>query len=92
MRALHLSRLALAALPLPPRALPRAAATLLLAFKASFSNGNTLLASWTGADPCAGWRGVVCKSGSIVRINLSGVGLSGAMQAWELPDTLRILL
>lgn len=36
-------------------------AALLLDFKAAFSNGDAVLASWTpGSDPC-GWQGVSCN-------------------------------
>lgn len=42
-------------------------AELLLAFKASFSNGGTVLADWTaGGNPCVGWYGVSCSSGGRV--------------------------
>ena len=31
------------------------------AFKATFSNGDAVLETWTGEDPCTGqWRGVAC--------------------------------
>lgn len=32
----------------------------LLAFRASFDNGETLLANWTGINPCA-WSGIGCN-------------------------------
>ena len=45
---------------------PLSAATdaeLLLAVKASFANGNTVLANWQqGTSPCSGWGGVVCDN------------------------------
>lgn len=43
-------------------------AQLLLDFKRSFSNGNTVLDSWTNAstDPCTGWRGIKCNGGGRV--------------------------
>lgn len=43
-------------------------AELLLAFKASFRNGNDVLASWNGSsspDPCSGWQGVLCTKGRV---------------------------
>ena len=41
-------------------------ADILLAFKGNFSNGHTVLADWTGADPCGGkWTGVSCAQGRV---------------------------
>ena len=42
----------------------------LLAFKASFANGETVLASWNGSDACSGWTGVSCSGGHVKSINL----------------------
>lgn len=38
---------------------------LLLDFKSTFSNGDSVLSSWTdGSDPCGGsWQGVTCVGG-----------------------------
>lgn len=68
-RAVALAALALAGLVLvlrPPRAAAAAGANMsdedaLLAFKASFTNGDALLPSWKrGTDVCA-WTGVSCN-------------------------------
>ena len=37
-------------------------AELLLALKATFTNGEVILASWNGSDPCRGWEGVACNT------------------------------
>lgn len=40
---------------------------LLHGFKATISNAEAVLASWTGDDPCSGWRGVVCTgTGAVI--------------------------
>lgn len=53
--------------------LPMAAATdatdaeVLLGFKAQFKNGNTVLSSWRGTEPCgSSWEGVGCRRGAVV--------------------------
>ncbi len=45
-------------------------ADLLLDFKATFTNGDTLLKSWNGSDPCSGqWAGVECDgAGNVVKL------------------------
>lgn len=35
---------------------------VLLEFKASFVNGDEVLSSWSGSDPCEGWAGITCDS------------------------------
>ncbi|KAL4440627.1 hypothetical protein ABPG75_003628 [Micractinium tetrahymenae] len=83
-------------------------ADLLLAFKATFDNGASLLSTWkAGTDPCAGpptkesygagrqsstgsWLGIWCDdSGRVNVIDLSGLGLAGAIPpgSWALPAT-----
>ena len=46
-------------------ALGQSDAQLLLTFKSTFINGESVLSNWTGAsDPCGGgWRGVTCDGG-----------------------------
>ncbi len=46
-------------------------AKLLLKFKASFDNGNEILYSWVGKEPCGGqgngsWQGITCSPGGTV--------------------------
>lgn len=46
-------------------------AAALLAFRATFTNGEELLPSWGGSqqDPCSGWAGVSCTgSGGAARV------------------------
>jgi hypothetical protein len=61
--------LLLALLPCLCRAASEADIDLLMAFKETFENGDTVLASWNGTDPCVGkgdqWRGVSCMESSI---------------------------
>jgi hypothetical protein len=46
---------------LPTWARPATDAELLLAFKATFDNGDSVLPSWTGTEPCGGqWAGIIC--------------------------------
>lgn len=48
---------------------PQNAATLLLDFRASLSNGETVLTSWNGTDPCQeAWEGVTCDGGEVVHL------------------------
>lgn len=56
---------------LPPASSPGSNASdaeLLLDMKATFTNGDALLSSWTGEDPCDGWIGVTCDSDGNVLI------------------------
>jgi hypothetical protein len=46
-------------------------AELLLEFKASFDNGNEILYSWVGKEPCRGqgngsWQGITCTPGGTI--------------------------
>jgi hypothetical protein len=44
-------------------------AELLLAFKDSFANGNTLLKDWVGEDPCeSNWAYITCRGGRSPRV------------------------
>lgn len=53
-----------AALPLACRS--ASDAELLLAFKAQWSNGDTVLSSWSGTDPCSGtWTRITCRNNSV---------------------------
>ncbi|GAB4816185.1 hypothetical protein N2152v2_003231 [Parachlorella kessleri] len=66
-------------------------AELLLAFKSSFSNGEKVLTSWSGVEPCGGqWLGITCTDGLVTTIDLSGRTLEGAIPAtgWQLPASL----
>ncbi len=39
---------------------------ILLAFKGSFTNGQTVLADWRGTDPCGDkWTGVSCAQNRV---------------------------
>lgn len=51
-----------AAAPAPSPASNATDAELLLDMKAGFTNGDTLLSSWRGGDPCNGWIGVTCDN------------------------------
>lgn len=53
--------------PVPVSPVSPADTQLLLDFKASFSNGAALLASWVpGTDPCADkWQGIICSNGTL---------------------------
>ena len=44
----------------------------LLAIKAGFTNGDTVLSNWDGeTEPCtAGWTGITCSSGDVTEIDL----------------------
>ena len=70
LRTLVLAAAALLLLPLACGAQGSAEAAadaeLLLEFKASFVNGDSVLASWqNGSDPCGGqWVGVNCSGGA----------------------------
>ena len=47
-------------------------AALLLAFRATFDNGDNILPDWRpGSDPCA-WKGISCTGGNVTGI-VSGV-------------------
>lgn len=38
------------------------------------------VSSWTGNDPCGGWKGISCSSsGKITGINIQGMGLKGSL-------------
>ena len=54
---------------LPPLVQPETALTdaeLLLAFKRSFKNGEEVLTSWSGVEPCGGqWLGITCTAGLV---------------------------
>lgn len=43
-------------------------AEMLLAWKDTFENGDDVLESWEGSNPCDGWVGVNCTSGHITRM------------------------
>jgi hypothetical protein len=45
----------------------------LLALKAGFANGDTVLTDWVSAtDPCDGpWDGIICSDGEVTEISLS---------------------
>ena len=52
-----------ACVPTPPGSGNNTDAELLLAFKASYTNGDTVLADWQqGTNPCSGWTGVLCDN------------------------------
>ncbi len=44
--------------------------SLLLAFKKSFENGDSVMSDWTGSTPCAGqgWTGVKCEAGHVISV------------------------
>ncbi|GLT75074.1 hypothetical protein SLA2020_468250 [Shorea laevis] len=55
------------------------------------THGN-LLANWTGADACAGWRGVGCsKKGRVITLSLPSSSLRGPITSLSLLGQLRIL-
>jgi Leucine-rich repeat (LRR) protein len=71
-------------------------ADLLLAFKASFTNGDVVLETWAGGDPCSdNWLGVSCsENGRVTDISLESKQLKGPLpqpDGWALPDSLRTL-
>lgn len=37
--------------------------------------------SWTGNDPCSGWKGVSCSSGKVTGINIQAMNLKGTLPA-----------
>ena len=37
------------------------------------------MATWTGSDPCTGWRGVACNGSDITTLDISYLGLSGSL-------------
>ncbi len=71
-------------------------AELLLDFKASFVNGDAILANWTagGGSPC-GWPFVKCDSkGAVRELQLGRLELVGTVpppSGWVLPPTLEVL-
>jgi hypothetical protein len=98
--------LLLLTLPLPALAATREDAALLLAFKATFSNGDEALSNWEGNDPCKGvkdetkfeessWAGVVCKDNVVLSLSRSSRDkpLEGTLPAsgWEFPATMTSL-
>ncbi|GAB4813554.1 hypothetical protein N2152v2_000600 [Parachlorella kessleri] len=71
-------------------------AVLLLQLKTFFDNGDAILGSWAGSDPCGQgpqpWRGVNCTSSERPWV----LGLSGTIESWTannwtLPTTVQLL-
>lgn len=53
---------------------------VLQAFLKGTANGATVLASWTGTDPCSGtWTGVTCSGGNVQQLRLRELVLGGTV-------------
>lgn len=67
-------------------------ADLLLSFRSSAGDGNGVLHTWEGRDPCSGsWAGVTCYRGRVASVRLDGASLDGNVSFLLRLPRLRVL-